>query len=75
MSVVWIEGQEKVPDELYTIYNQEIEVPYYNYNPKPEKKPEKIIFEKITSICFWDKNLKQKRDEAIKETTTDYRIY
>ena len=51
--IVWIEGQEKVPDGLHTIYNQEIEVPYYNYNPKPEKKPEKIIYERITSICSW----------------------
>ena len=50
----------KSPDGPYTIYNHEIEVPYYNYNPIPEKKPEKIVFENITSIYSWDKNLKQK---------------
>ena len=57
--ILWT-GQEKVPDGLYTIDSQKREVPYYNYSPKPEKKPEKI-----TSTYSWEKNLKQKGDGTI----------
>ena len=62
--VVWIENRKEIPDDLYAIKNNKLEIPLHNYDSTPHRVPEHINFEKITSIETWHVVSEQKGDEV-----------
>lgn len=62
-SNVWIEGNEQIPDGIYSIRQGELLVPIYNYKSSPFKIPDEIKYDKILNI--------QSRDEIHKKGGND----
>ena len=62
--VVWIENQKEIPDGLYAIKNNKLEIPLHNYDNTPLRVPEHINFKTITCIKTRDVVSEQKGDEV-----------
>ena len=64
---MWIENQKEIPDGLYAIKNNKLEIPLHNYDNLASgtlRVPENINFERITSIKIRDVVSEQKGDEV-----------
>ena len=62
---IWIENQENIPDGIYTIKNNEIQISFFNYSIQPVQILESINYERINSIKTLDKPIPQIRKKLI----------
>ena len=58
--VLWIENRKEIPDGLYAIKNNKLEIPLHKYDNIPLRVPEHINLKRITSIKTRDVVSKQK---------------
>ena len=59
---MWIENHKEIPDGLYAIKSNKLEIPLHNYDSIPLRVPEHINFETITSVKTQDVVSEQKGD-------------